>query len=169
MKSRVLIGSVFCVGGFWMSIDHASKQRILTRILGDKNLADYLIRNKCVDDYVVARLVEIFGVQGIVSLRNFGKGYSRRYKIILEGGSLSTIYFYTFQGKHGEYIILPFSGYCGCYSRFPLNITRRYPCYHLISFSLDLAVDFINEYDYEVDSLETLIVNLFYDSLVKEK
>ncbi len=152
-----------------MSLDHTSKQRILTQILGDKSLADYLIRNKCVDDYVITRLVEIFGVQGIVSLRNFGKGYSRRYKIILEGESLSTVYFYTFQGKHGEYIIFPFSGYCGCFSKFPLNITRRYPCYHLISFSLDLAVDSLVDYSYEIDNLETLIINLFYDSLAKEK
>ncbi len=150
-------------------MDLLAKKKVVSKILGDKDLADYLITTRCVDDYVIARLVELFGEQGIVSLRNFGKGYSRRYEVRLSGDSPSIMHLYTFLGKHGEYIILPYSGYCGCYSRFPLNITRRYPCYHLISFSLDLATDSLISFNYEVEDIESLIVSLFYESLVKER
>jgi len=151
-----------------VSLNTAAKRMILAKILRDEALSEYLVKNRCVDDYVVARIVELFGEQGIVSLRNFGKGYSRLYKIRLGLESNSYMHLFTFQGKHGEYIILPYSGYCGCYTRFPLNITRRYPCYHLISFSLDLTTDSIVSFDYIAEDIESLIVDLFYESLVKE-
>lgn len=150
-------------------MDILSKKKVLAKILGDRELAEYLITTQCVDDYAVAKLVEIFGERGIMSLMNFGKGYSRRYEVRLSWDPKSIMHLYTFLGKHGEYVIFPFSGYCGCYSRFPLNITRRYPCYHLISFSLDLATDSIICFNYEVEDIESLTVSVFYESFVKER
>ncbi|HIE36893.1 TPA: hypothetical protein EYP83_01890 [Candidatus Geothermarchaeota archaeon] len=147
-------------------MDITLKMKILRNVF-DEDLATYLIKNQCVDDYIVEKIINRFGERGIVSLRNFGKGYSRRYRISLVGSPEWTIDLYTFLGRHGEYIIFPFSGYCGCYSKFSLNITRRYPCYHLISFSLDLAVDSLISFDYQVSNLEMLALSLFYDSLSK--
>lgn len=147
-------------------MDASFKMKVLTNIFDDY-LAAYLVRNQCVDDYVVAEIVKFFGERGITSLRNFGKRYSRRYRVSLIESPGWVINLYTFQGRQGEYVIFPFSGYCGCYSRFSLNITRRYPCYHLISFSLDLAVNSLISFDYQVDNLESLALSLFFDSLNK--
>ncbi len=140
--------------------------KLVKGIIKDRKLARFLMEKKFMDDSVIIEIIRNFGDIGIIALKNFGKHYSRCYECIIKDEN-NKIYVYTFLGRNAEYIIFPYAGYCGCFSKYPINITRRYPCYHLLTFLLDSIVGNIIKYKYEFENYESFKFDFLLESLNK--
>ncbi|GEM_PF-6711953 len=131
----------------------------------DYEMSKHICRNRCVDDIALIKILENYPEIGPTSLRNMGRGNSSKYVCIDSRTGKKRSIIFTFLGRNAEYIVLPRTGYCGCFTRYKMNINRRRICYHMLTFIIDYFLDAVITYEFKYDNPEILIYNFLLENL----
>ena len=128
------------------------------------NILDHISKQKCVDDIALLMILDTYNETGKIALKNMGRGYSKKYLCKNPGNPNNIIEIHTFLGRNSEYIILPKVGYCGCFTKYKINISRRRICYHLLAFNIDSHISSVTSYEFIFDTYNDLIHDFFLEN-----
>lgn len=94
-------------------------------------------------------------------IRNEGEEVLKALGMLEEGRGFKVVIgnheIHAFSGDSGDYIIFDESNYCGCMSRYPINISRRKYCPHLIAFKLLKALNKISVLEFDDKDFDWII------------
>lgn len=107
-------------------------------------------RTKAVTPNIIISLIRNEGEEVLKALELFESG--RGFKVIMGTHEING-----FSGESGDYVIFNKSNYCGCMSRYPINISRRRYCSHLVAFKLLAALGKVSIIEFEERDFDWVI------------